>query len=75
MSKKQMVKKTFTGYIAKDTVMKNNVNVDTDAEEGYAIYLDEVFKRKPSKNEEVFWHHNDLPARKIKVTLIIEEIA
>jgi hypothetical protein len=77
MAKKQLVKKMLTGYISKDTVMLDNVSIEAEgeADADCVIYLDGVFKRKPSKNEEVFWHPNDLPVRKIKVILIIEEIA
>ncbi|MDH5664673.1 MAG: hypothetical protein OEY10_00045 [Nitrosopumilus sp.] len=72
MKTKQLVKKTFTGYIAKNTVMEDSVTVDAEDLE-HAIFIDHMYTGQLSKSEEEFWHPDELPVRKINVTLIIEE--
>jgi len=64
MASKQLVKKTFTGYIPKNTVAE-------DLE--HSIFIDHMYTGQLSKNEEEFWHPDALPVRKVRVTLIIEE--
>ncbi|MDH5664674.1 MAG: hypothetical protein OEY10_00050 [Nitrosopumilus sp.] len=76
MASKQLVKKTFIGYIAKHVVVEDSDTVVVDIKNcEYAIFtINSAYVRPLYKSKDKFQHPDDVPARKIKVTLIVEEV-